>query len=65
MQDWQQRVVDEKAALDGNIERLNAFINDANKFNGLPCDERVRLTNQEDVMRQYSDILGERIENFA
>jgi len=71
MEAYQERVRKEKLDLDGKIERLNAFINDLNvfindlsRFNGLPEDERVRLTRQETAMREYSSILGERIAAF-
>ena len=64
MEAYQKRVIEEKSDLDGKIKRLNAFINDLNKFNGLPGDERVRLTRQETAMREYSAILGERIAAF-
>jgi hypothetical protein len=64
MEAYQERVRKEKLDLDGKIERLNAFINDLNRFNGLPEDERVRLTRQENAMREYSSILGERIAAF-
>ena len=64
MEAYQERVRKEKLDLDGKIERLNAFINDLNRFNGLPEDERVRLTRQVTAMWEYSSILGERIAAF-
>ena len=54
----QQRVVDEKIAL------LTQFITSSPVFGGLPLDERGRLKRQRLVMIEYSDILGERIEEF-
>ena len=60
----QQRVVDEKAALDEKIVFLTQFITDNPVFGGLPLDERGRLKRQRLVMIEYSDILGERISEF-
>lgn len=60
----QQRVIDEKAARDGEIERLAAFIVSNPVFATLPEDEQARLRRQLDVMRELSVILGERIAAF-
>lgn len=60
----QQRVLDEKAARDGEISRLDAFVNANPVFAGLPADEQARLRRQLDVMRELSVILGERIAEF-
>ncbi|WP_440111824.1 crAss001_48 related protein [Acidovorax sp. BL-A-41-H1] len=60
----QQRVIDEKAARDGEIQRLAAFIADSPIFATLPADEQARLRRQLDVMRELSVILGERIAAF-
>ncbi len=60
----QQRVIDEKAARDGEISRLEAFINTGSIFATLPADEQARLRRQLDVMRELSVILGERIAAF-
>lgn len=60
----QQRVIDEKAARDGEIQRLDAFINASPIFATLPADEQARLRRQLDVMRELSVILGERIAAF-
>lgn len=61
----QQRVIDEKAARDGEITRLNAFIGGNAMFATLPEAEQARLRRQLDVMRELSVILGERIANFS
>lgn len=60
----QQRVIDEKAARDGEIHSLDAFINASPIFGTLPADEQARLRRQLDVMRELSVILGERIAAF-
>jgi len=64
MQEFQQRVVDEKAALDEKREKLGQFIG-GDIFNGLPQDEQERLDRQAALMRDYSAVLGERIAAFA
>ena len=60
----QQRVIDEKAARDGEIIRLAAFVESNPVFPQLPADEQARLRRQIEVMRELSVILGERIANF-
>lgn len=64
MEDFQQRVVDEKKELDEKREKLAAFFT-GSIFPTLPVEERVRLERQLDAMNEYSSILGERIAAFA
>ena len=61
----QQRVVDEKRELDEKIQKLTAFIY-SEKFTSVVKDEDEsrRLLQQDELMRQYSRILYERIANF-
>ena len=62
-QPHQQRVVDEKAELDSKLEKLNTFIG-GTFYEGLPEAERIRLAKQAGAMKDYSDILSERIAAF-
>jgi len=66
MQAHQQRVVDEKKQLDERLEKLLIFIDaGAGKiFSGLPDEERQRLTTQARIMKEYSDVLADRIAAF-
>jgi hypothetical protein len=63
MEEYQQRVVDEKTALDDKISRLKPFIA-TEKFFALPVFEQERMNRQLHHMEKYSDVLGERIEAF-
>lgn len=63
MQDYQERVVDEKKELDGRLERLASFI-DSESFSSIDIAERSRLLNQSIHMRNYSQVLCDRIANF-
>ena len=63
MQPHQERVVMEKAELDGKVIRLHEFLKGP-VFAALPTDEQERLTEQFVVMQRYSSILGERIAAF-
>ena len=65
MQDFQQRVVDEKAALDEKYNKLTPFIGSSDVFATLPADEQERLTRQHRLMGEYSAVLGERIAAFT
>lgn len=64
MEDWQQRVVDEKTELDEKIGKLSVFVrSDAyhSLENGMDKD---LLDDQLNAMEVYSNILAERIERF-
>lgn len=62
--DWQQRTVEEKQALDGNIERLDTFVHSETFEDFLPFDVRELMIVQLHVMKQYSAILALRIAKF-
>ena len=59
----QQRVVDEKAELDGRIERLHTFTG-SDLFRTLDLAEQHRLERQLNLQRQLSAVLAERIAAF-
>lgn len=61
----QQRVVDEKTELDKKATALSEFIGNSHIFPTLDPAEQERLKEQNDVMWQYSEILGARIASFA
>lgn len=65
MQQHQQRVVDEKAELDTKAHALSQFIGHSRMFETLDAAEQERLKEQNDVMWQYSEILGARISAFG
>lgn len=64
LQPHQQRVCEEKAALDSKIDNLHNFIAGNPLFEKLPNDEQERLKRQDFVMAEYSQILSERIAAF-
>lgn len=63
MQPHQQRVVDEKEALDEKIDKLDAF-RAGDIFSALVKDEQDRLNMQLSHMRAYSGVLADRIAAF-
>lgn len=62
MQDWQLRVMQERAELRGKIMRLDVFL--TNSHSVLRAAEHGRMVRQLRVMREYESILTERIEAF-
>jgi hypothetical protein len=64
MEDWQQRVVDEKKELDKKLENLRKFLS-TESFQKLAIKEQARLEYQKLIMMSYSDVLHLRIVNFA
>ena len=63
MQLHQQRVVDEKNELADKLTKLNNFIGGTVFYDLLPA-ERIRVAKQAGVMKDYLDILNERIAAF-
>ena len=66
MQPHQERVVIEKKELDEKLEKLLAFIGAGSGpiFSKLITEEQERLTTQARIMKEYSDILADRINAF-
>lgn len=64
MQPHQQRVVDEKTELDTKANALSNFIGHSPIFATLDAAEQERLKVQNDLMWQYSEVLGARITAF-
>jgi hypothetical protein len=60
----QQRVIDEKIELDKKAKALSEFIGINPLFDAINADEQERMKEQNDIMWQYSEILGKRIDNF-
>ncbi len=63
MQEFQQRVIDEKTELDEKLTKLRRFFVTP-IFAGLPQAEQDLLTRQQVVMTSYSNILEARIALF-
>ena len=63
MEEYQKRVIEEKAELDEKIKKLEAFIS-SKRIISINLMERARLQSQYDTMVKYSNILNQRIINF-
>lgn len=63
MNDFQQRVIEEKKELDIKISKLLPFF-ETSIFANLNADEQKRLRKQSDLMIEYSKVLSERIAAF-
>jgi len=61
----QQRVLDEKKALDEKVKALIAFIDTSPVFETLDIAEQMRLREQSEIMWEYSEVLGQRIAAFS
>ena len=64
MRPHQHRVVDEKTELDTKANALSQFIGHSPIFETLDAAEQERLKVQNDLMWQYSEVLGARIAAF-
>lgn len=64
MEDYQQRVIDEKSELDKKALALTRFIGESPSFDKISADNQELLKEQNDIMWQYSEILGKRIAAF-
>ncbi len=65
LQPYQQRIVEEKKALDEKAVALSNFIGTNPSFDKLDSEEQERLRVQNDLMWQYSEVLGARIAAFS
>lgn len=61
--DWQVRVVEEHDQLNERINKLIDFTK-TDTFKNLPSSEQNRMIRQRIIMRQYLEVLKERIQNF-
>lgn len=59
-----REVINEKAELDRKAHALSSFIGLSPAFETLDAAEQERLKERNDVMWQYSEILGSRIAAF-
>lgn len=64
MQDYQQRVVNEKGELDEKLGKLELFIEHSETYQELDPAEQSRLKRQRNIMINYSSVLAERIGAF-
>ena len=63
MEEFQHRVVNERLELDVKIGLLAGFVR-TGIFKELPPAEAARMERQLSIMREYSEVLGERIAAF-
>lgn len=63
MKEWQNRVLEERNALDEKITKLEAFLN-SDLGHGIPEEDRNLLLHQSDAMATYLSVLVERIKRF-
>ena len=63
MEDYQERVVEEKKELDEKLAKLRAF-QLSEKFDDLDNADQYLLNKQANYMDDYSYILGQRIVRF-
>ena len=60
-EDWQERLIDERAGLVLKLDKLNTFIANDSKFQELPNHDQTLLIAQQAAMSQYCHILNLRI----
>jgi len=63
-EDWQQRVVDERTALEDKVTKLKAFVS-TEAHNALDAAEQSRMATQLHHMTGYLRTLEERVANFV
>jgi hypothetical protein len=63
MKPFQQRVVTERDELAEKLTSLDSFIG-GEIFKVIPAEEKIRLAKQAGVMKEYLDILNDRINAF-
>jgi hypothetical protein len=63
MSDFIERIVIEKTELDDKLQKLGSFIS-SEKVAAVAESQKPLLTRQRAVMEEYSEILGERLEDL-
>ena len=63
MKEYQERVCEEKTALDEKLDALSAFLNKDDSPE-VSSEELARLERQQAIMANYSAVLDERISAF-
>jgi len=61
---YKDRVIDERNSVQIKIDRLDTFTR-SESFALVPIAEQDRMTRQLHIMRQYRDVLNERIGAFS
>lgn len=61
MEEYQERVIAEKVALDEKIVNLSGFVRSGMDLACVPIAEQCRLISQLTIMRAYSSVLEDRI----
>ena len=64
MQDWQQRVIEERDELAERINKLGAFIGSKRLPEVTTQQDRALLGEQLTLMERYYDVLCRRVEAF-
>ena len=64
MEDFQQRVIDEKLVTERNLTNLDKFIFESKVYESLSDSEKIRLTRQSHIMNMLVEVLEERIAAF-
>lgn len=63
IEEWKQRVLDERAGLEYRMQRLLAFV-ESSRFEKLSDTDQRLLSEQVRYMRDYYEVLGRRIVRF-
>ena len=61
MDDWEERLLQERADLSIKIEKLGAFITDSITFDSLTKEHKNLLRTQLNIMLQYAKVLSDRL----
>ena len=61
MEDYKDRIKEELSELEGKLGKLEAFISTP-KFDKLESSERGKLIVQSDIMKQYVQVLEDRLQ---
>jgi hypothetical protein len=63
LEEWQERLIKEKAELDERLEGVTKYIS-GDGFKSLPEDQQTLITRQKKAMTAYSKTLADRIAKF-
>lgn len=64
MQAFQERVIEERNDLVEKVAKLDVFLTNVDLVDNLIPGEEQRLQRQAEIMKQYIEVLDERIQYF-
>lgn len=64
LEDWQQRVIDERDELESKMQKVHMFMTTSKEYQKIAYEQQELIRRQYSCMNDYYKILGARITTF-